>query len=177
VIDDRERMTLRERARNLATVPAADPHNGQTLSVLQFSLGGETYGIEYGHIREVLPLPAVTPLPCVPSFVQGIMNVHGRIVSLLNLKDILGLRDLGTMPGSCAIILQSATIEFALLADEILGLSTVSTSRIHASLPALAGAHADCLLGVTADGLVLLDAGKLLADSRLVVDETVGSAQ
>jgi purine-binding chemotaxis protein CheW len=176
VIDDQERGILRERAQKLAAVPP-QPCNEEILSVLRFSLGEEIYGIEYSHIREVLPLPPVTPIPCVPSFVRGIMNVHGRIVSLLDMRDILGLPGSGPRPHSCAIILQSATIEFALIADEILGLSPVARSSIHASLPALAGVKADSLLGVTAEGLVLLNAGKLLADKRLVVEEAVESAR
>jgi purine-binding chemotaxis protein CheW len=176
VIDDQERRTLRERAQKLAAV-LPEPSAEEFLSVLRFSLGEETYGIEYAHIREVLPLPPVTPVPCVPSFVRGIINVHGRIVSLLDMREILGLPDSGATSHSCAIILQSATIEFALVADEILGLTNVARSSIHASLPALAGVKADSLLGATAEGLVLLNAGKLLADKRLVVEETVEAAQ
>jgi purine-binding chemotaxis protein CheW len=176
-IDDRERKILRGRARNLAVVPAAAPADGELIRALRFSMGGETYAVEQGHIREVVPLPRVTPLPCVPSFMRGIINVRGRIVSLLDLKAILGLSDTGISPTSSVIILQSPGIEFGLLADEILGLAEIPLSSIQASLPTLTDARAEYLKGVTAEGLVLLDAGKLLSDKKLVIHETVGSTK
>jgi purine-binding chemotaxis protein CheW len=174
-IDDTEREILKGRARNLAVVPAAAPADGELVRVLRFSMGGETYAVEHGHIREVVPLSRVTPLPCVPSFVRGIINVRGRIVSLLDLKAILGLPDTGISPTSSVIILQSPSIEFGLLADEILGVAAIPLSSIQPSLPTLTEVRAECLKGVTAEGLVLLDARKLLADKNLVIEETVGS--
>jgi purine-binding chemotaxis protein CheW len=167
-IDDHERKTLKGRARILAVVPATSPADGELIGALRFLLGAETYAVENGHIREVLPLPRVTSLPCVPSFVHGIINVRGRIVSLIDLKSILGLPDSGFSPTSSVIILQSPGIEFGLLADEIIGLAAIPVSSIQPSLPTLTDVRADYLKGVTAEGLVLLDAGKLLSDKKLI---------
>ena len=174
-IDDHQRKILKDRARILAVVPAPAPRDGELIHALQFSLGAETYAVESGHIREVLPLPRVTSLPCVPAFVRGIINVRGRIVSIIDLKSILGLPDTGFIPTSSVIILQSTSIEFGLLADEISGIAAIPLSSIQLSLPALTDVRAEYLKGVTAEGLVLLDAGRLLSDKKLVIDETVGS--
>jgi purine-binding chemotaxis protein CheW len=172
---DGEGAILRERARMLAVVPEAVPEAGALIHVLRFSLGEELYAVENRHLREVLPLPRVAPLPCVPAFVRGIINVRGRMVCLLDLKSIFGPSETITGPTSCAIILQSPGCEFGLLADEIMGLATISVSSLQASLPTLTDVRARYLKGVTAEGLVLLDAGKLLADRNLVIDEAVGS--
>jgi purine-binding chemotaxis protein CheW len=174
-IEDEERAILKERARVLAVVPPTAPENEAIIRALQFSLGTETYALESRHIREVLPLPHVTPLPCVPSFVRGIINVRGRIVSLLDMKSILGLPDTGTSPACSVIIIQSPQNEFGVLADEILELAVIPVASIQPSLPTLTDIRAEYLKGVTAEGLVVLDAGKLLSDKKLVVDETVGS--
>ena len=173
-IDDHELRILRDRARALAVAPVTAPVDGDLINALRFKLGDETYAIEYRHIREVLPLPRVTPLPCVPLFVRGIINIRGRIVSLLDLRSILGMQDAPRGPTSSAIIPQSTTVEFGLLADEILGLSAILLSSIQTSLPTLTGVGAEYLRGITAEGLVLLDAGKLLADEKLVINEAVG---
>jgi len=174
-MDDQEREILKGRARGLAVVPATLPGDGELVHALRFSLGAETYAVENRHIREVLPFPRVTPLPCVPSFVRGIINVRGRIVSIIDLKSILGLPDTGFSPTCSVIILQSPDVEFGLLADEISGLAAIPISSIQPSLPTLTDVRAEFLLGVTAEGLVLLDAEKLLSDKKLVIDETVGS--
>jgi purine-binding chemotaxis protein CheW len=174
--DDQERRVLRDRARILAIAPTPPPTDGELIHTLRFSLGAESYAVESGHVREVFPLPRVAPLPCVPSFVRGIINVRGRIVSLLDLKVVLGLSSSGFSPTSGVIILQSPGVEFGLLADEIQGLAAIPRSSLQAALPTLTGVRAEYLKGVTVDGLVLLDAEKLLADKKLVIDETVGSA-
>jgi purine-binding chemotaxis protein CheW len=172
--DDRERKILRDRAKMLAIVPEAAPEDGVVAHVLRFSLGAESYAVETRHIREVLPLPRVVPLPCVPSFIRGIINIRGRIVCLLDLKSILGLPETTVSPTPSVIILQSPGREFSLLADEISGLDEIPLSSIQASLPTLTDVRAQYLKGVTASGLVLLDAEKLLSDKKLVVDESIG---
>ncbi|MFA6505126.1 MAG: chemotaxis protein CheW [Treponemataceae bacterium] len=168
-----DRAILRDRAKKLAFVP--EPTNEETVQVLRFLLGTETYAVEYAHIVEVAPLLHVTPLPCVPSFVRGIINLRGRIVSILDLKSLFGLPDIDSTSTTSAIILQSPLIEFGLLVDEILGMSTIPLSGLQVSLPTLTDIRSEYLKGVTAEGLVLLDAEKFLADKKLLVNETVRS--
>jgi purine-binding chemotaxis protein CheW len=172
--DTQERRILRDRARVLSLAPVTPPTDSELIHALGFSLGAESYAVEARHVREVLPLPRVAPLPCVPSFVRGIINVRGRIISLLDLKTILGLPDSGLSPSSGVIILESPSMEFGLLADEIQGLAAIPLSSLQAALPTLTGARAEYLKGVTAEGVVLLDAEKLLSNKKLVIDETVG---
>jgi purine-binding chemotaxis protein CheW len=172
--DERERKTLKERAARLAIVPEATPGEGETVHAVRFRSGGETCAVERRYVREVLPLPCVTPLPGVPAFVRGIMNVRGRIVSVLDLSEILGLPDTVEGAESGVVILQSTELEFALLADEILGLAAIPLSSIHPPPPTLTKGGAEYLKGVTAEGLVLLDAEKMLADRNLVIHEVVG---
>jgi len=176
-MDDRmstaEHTVMRNRARKLSVVPATDQGEDRFLQVLEFLLGSEKFAMENVHIREVTALPIVTPLPCVPSFIQGIMNIRGSIVSLLDLKAILGLPGTASEPGACVIILHSPEMEFGLLADQLVGLVSIPLSDIHPPPPAAMEERNRYLKGITLDGLVLLDSGKLLADKTLVVDETV----
>jgi purine-binding chemotaxis protein CheW len=173
-IDDRERKLLRDRARMLAAAPL--PGEEALISGLAFRLGAGTYAVEPRHVREVHPVPRVTPLPGVPSFVRGIINVRGRIVSLLDLKSLFGIPDSGTTQTDNVIILQSPGMEFGLLVDEILGLTAIPISSLQPSLPSLTNMRAEYLKGITAHGLVFLDAARLLADKKLLINETVGSA-
>lgn len=172
--DERENEVLRQRARRLAQPLPPEPSEGELLRAVGFSLGEEKYAVEHGCIREVLPLPPVTPLPCVPAFVRGIVNVRGRIVALLDLETILGLpaREIGS--DDSLVIFQSTEREFGLLADRVFGLVAIPRSNIQPSLPTVTATAGALVKGVTADGWAVLDAGKMLADPGLVVDEDVG---
>ena len=172
---ERDRKVLSDRAAKLRAVPAASRDEVESVHALRFLLDEESYAVENGFVREVAPLPLVTPLPCVPPFVRGIINLRGTIVPLFDLRSILGLPEARPGRRASVMLLQSPENEFGLLVDEILGIAEIPASSFQGPPPAIDGAGAEYLKGITVGGLALIDAGKLLADKRLVVDETVGS--
>jgi len=169
---EQRRKLLRDRAQRLAREPAAE-EGGERMELVEFLLGTEHYGIETPFIREVHPLRGLTPLPCVPPFVLGIMNLRGEILSVIDLRNLFEIGQPSITELSKVIVLWSAAMEFGVLADAVLGVRTVRASGLQSSLTTLTGIRADYLKGVTGEHLVLLDAGKLLADRRLVVHEEV----
>jgi purine-binding chemotaxis protein CheW len=64
-------------------------------------------------------------------------------------------------------------MRFGILADVIVGVHEIRVADIQPSLPTLTGIREEYLLGVTPGRTVILDAGKLLADSGIVVQEQV----
>jgi purine-binding chemotaxis protein CheW len=102
---------LRERARILAR-EMEKKREGGTLEVVEFLLAKEHYGIESSAIREVYPLKDYTPLPCVPSFVLGLLNVRGRIISVIDIKRFFDLPEKGISDLNKVIILQDDKMEF-----------------------------------------------------------------
>jgi purine-binding chemotaxis protein CheW len=163
---------LRERAQILAREPAA-PESGERLEVVEFLLGHEHYGIETSFVREVHPLREMTPLPCTPSFVLGIINLRGEILSVVDIRKFFDIEPQGLVELNKVIVLRCATMEFGILADSVLGVRSIAVSGVQASLATITGMRADYLKGVTAGHLVLLDAGKMLTDRRMVVHEEV----
>src|SRR5262245_23828892 len=76
------RRQLQQRAARLAATPAMVKQEHE-LELLVFELSGEFYGIETRYVEAVLPLRQLTPIPCTPDFVLGVMNVRGHIRSVL----------------------------------------------------------------------------------------------
>src|ERR1700712_4756612 len=54
-------------------------------------MGGSSYALPVASVREVVRLPAVTRVPGLPSFVAGLTNVRGRVLAVLDLRQILRL--------------------------------------------------------------------------------------
>jgi purine-binding chemotaxis protein CheW len=71
------------------------------------------------------------------------------------------------------VVLRNETMEFGLLADQIIGVHELPLAAIQPPLPTLTGVRADYLRGVTAERLVVLDARKLLEDETIVVEQEV----
>jgi purine-binding chemotaxis protein CheW len=86
---------LRTRARALARTPPQASAEGAMLELLEFRLASERYAVESQLVEEVHPLRDLTPLPCTPPFVLGIVNVRGRILPVLDLKKFFDLPERG----------------------------------------------------------------------------------
>lgn len=164
---------LAERARALAQEGKAGEISLETSEILEFEMGTERYGIRVPEIREVLPLQQYTHLPCTPPFVFGIINVRGEILSIVDLKKFFGLPDQGITNLNKVIILDNGSMAFGILADQIVGVRHVDLGSMVALPPTLTSVGADYLRGMTAEGLIVLDSEKLLADPRIRVHEEV----
>jgi purine-binding chemotaxis protein CheW len=167
------RQILRSRARALARPPNRAEVAGSSLELLEFRLARESYAIETRHVREVYPLKNLTPLPCTPPFVLGIVNVRGRIMPVIDIKKFFDLPDQGLTDLHRIILVRRGDLELGLLADVTVGMRTIPMNSLQASLPTLTGIRADYLKGVTGDRLVVLDLDRILSDPKIVVDEEV----
>lgn len=163
---------LRARARRLAIEPAMEEVS-QRLEIVEFALSDEEYAFESAFIREVYPLRELTPLPCTPPFVLGVVNLRGKILSVIDLRKFFELPEKGLSDLNKLIVLQDGAMEFGILADSIVGVRNILAKELQPSLPTLTDMRADYLRGVTRERLVVLDAGKMLTDKRIIVHEEV----
>jgi purine-binding chemotaxis protein CheW len=166
---------LRARARALARVPERAPVAGAVLELLEFSLAQERYAVENRYVREVCPLKELTPLPCTPPFLLGVVNVRGRILPVLDLKKFFDLPEKGLTDLHRIILIRGDDLELGLLADAIVGVRSIPADSLQPSLPTLTGIREDYLKGITAGRLVVLDLARILADPKIVVHEEVES--
>lgn len=164
---------LKDRAARLAVEPEKKAGVEEYFEVVEFFLAHERYAVSSEYVREIYPLNELTPLPCTPRFVLGIVNVRGQILSVIDIKKFFDLPEKGLTDLNKVIILHSGDMEFGILADSIVGVRNLTPGEIETSLPTLTGIREEYLKGVTRDRLVVLDAGKLLADEKIVVHENV----
>jgi purine-binding chemotaxis protein CheW len=165
---------LHERARSLART-RLEPVAGTRLEVLEFRLAAERYAVESRHVRGVYPLRDLTPLPCTPRFVLGIVNVRGRIVPVLDLKKFFDLPERGLTDLHRVVLVQGGELELGLLADVIVGIRQIAPESLQPSLPTLSGIRAEYLKGIAEEQLVVLALERLLTDPKIIVHEQVDS--
>ena len=91
-------VVFKRRAEQLAKLPLS-PDSGDDVELLICRLGTERYAVETRHLRAVQWASGITPVPCTPGFVVGIVSVRGEIVTVLDLCAMIGL---GTWSGDIA---------------------------------------------------------------------------
>jgi purine-binding chemotaxis protein CheW len=162
---------LRARARKLARPLGRREAGGNNLEIVEFGLAKELYAVEHTYVRDVLRLENLTPLPCTPHFVRGIINVRGQILPVIDIKRFFDLPDVGITDLHRVIVVQFNRTEMGILADTVTAVRSIPRASVQASLPTLTGIRAAYLRGVTDDHVVILDASKILMDPKLMEEE------
>ena len=171
---EEKKKILRARAMELAR-EAEQETAEETIEIVEFLLAHEKYGIQSSYVREICPLKELTPVPCTPPFVLGIVNVRGQVLSVIDIKKFFDLPEKGLTNLNKVIILRNDKMEFGILADLILGVRFIPVSQIQPSLPTLTGIREHYLKGVTKEHVVILDVEKLLSSKTITVHEEVGT--
>jgi purine-binding chemotaxis protein CheW len=171
---DEKQGILRKRAKVLAMELEPDQGAGACLDLLEFRLTYETYAIEMRWVAETHPLKDLTPLPCTPPFVAGIINVRGRILSVIDIRKFFDLPEKGLTDLNKVIIVHNGGMEFGILADEILGTRSIPLAEVQPPLPTLTGIREEYLKGLTRERTAILDGARLLAGKSLIVNQEIG---
>jgi purine-binding chemotaxis protein CheW len=170
------RAILKKRARILAQEPVKIESKENFMDMVVFRLSQETYGIESVFVREVYPLKDITALPGTPSFVLGIINVRGKILSVIDLKKFFQLPEKGLGDLNKIIIIHNEMMEFGILADVILGTRSIPLNTIQTAPPTISGIGTEYLKGLTRESVIVLDGEKILSDEKMIVNEMVSEA-
>ena len=72
-----------------ATAAAANKQAGKYLTVV---LDNEAYGLNVLKIREIIRMQKITPVPQMPAFVKGVINLRGRVIPIVDLRVKFGLK-------------------------------------------------------------------------------------
>jgi purine-binding chemotaxis protein CheW len=164
---------LKNRAIALAKEPEQKRETSTIIEIIEFTLAAESYGIESAFVREVYPLKEFTPLPGVPSYIFGIINVRGHILPVVDLKKFFNLPEKGLGELNKVIILSNGQMEFGILADVVNGTHAIELEDIQVVPPTVSGIGEEYLKGITKESLIVLNAERILSDKSIIVNEEV----
>jgi len=168
----REANILRNRAKEIAGRKSnVDNIAVDSVSVVEFILVPERYAIAGNYVSEVLPLTEITPIPGAPSYIMGVINLRGKIISLLNLKIRLSLKEKGLTDFNKVIILKNENMEFGIVVDSIVGTRSIPLGSLSTPPITLVGISADLVVGISTDGIILLNAERMLNSKELIVNQ------
>jgi purine-binding chemotaxis protein CheW len=161
------------RAEELAEMAPGEGQDDDTLEVLVFALGREQYAFPATQVHEVRPVGWLTRLPGTPAFLAGLVNVRGRIVPVLDLRPVLGIA-IDDSPSMSVVLVSHRNADVGLLVTDRPTVRPLRASDLREPPPGpLSGIDSSCVRGITPDLMIVLDAERLLADPRLVVQHEI----
>ncbi len=120
----------------------------QEEQIVAFHLSDECYGIDIAVIQEIIRRQTVTQVPRTPEDIEGIINLRGRIVPILNLRSRLGLpaTDYSTKSRVIVVALEEYTV--GLEVDSVIGVLRLPENTIEKPSKLIDSIDADCVRGV-----------------------------
>ena len=94
---------------------------------LTFILGGGGYGIPILKVREIIRLLEITPIPRMPEYVKGVINLRGKIVPVIDLRLKFGLPKAETTNRTCIVVTYVAMAS----ATKLMGLIVDALEEVH----------------------------------------------
>jgi len=160
---------LAQRARALAAAaePVVDRSAGLDMVVLR--IADERYAVAATCVCRAVGAADIAPVPGAPPILLGVMNLHGEVLPVFDPRRLLGLAAHPVGETAKVVVLGSDGPELGLVVDAADQVVRLAADQLHTAPDSLAPERRELLLGVTQDGVIVLDGPKLLADARLGV--------
>ena len=158
--------------KNTATANGVPSAAGKYLT---FMLGRESYGIPALKVRTIIRLPDITPVPQMPDYIRGVINLRGKVIPVLDLRLKFHLSDGAFNERTCIIVLQvgfpaGSTTQVGIIADAVEEVVLIPHNDVESSPNFGANLSTECILGMAkVRGAVktLLDVDRVFSWSSL----------
>ena len=128
-----------------------------------FEIEGEDYGVEVAFVKEIVPIPInkITKVPHLPDYIEGIVNLRGDLIGVLNVRKRFGKAPKEYDEKTCIVVLDLSQLNLGLLGlivDSVNAAYTIPKDDISAPPSAKLNNHNQFIrnIGRTADGVKLL---------------------
>lgn len=169
-VDEAETI-LRKRAELFAQNEEKTKAEREVLNGIEFKLNNENYFLHIQYIKEICPVKNCAPLPCVPSYIFGIQSIRGQIYSILNLRSLFEMSDVQITEKSRTILLENEDMAFGILTDEVVKVGILFKDQLMTEISSLNGYRKKYFMGITSEGMIVLNGTKLLTDSSILVNQ------
>ncbi len=141
-----------------------------SLQFVGFELGGQKYAFHIAQIQEILIPPAVTRIPEVPSYVEGVSNLRGKIIPIISLRGLFGLAVVPPNEETRTIVVNVGPRVMGCNVDAVSRVMRIGTDQIQAAGETVMAAgrrYVEGFARVGDDVFIVLDVGHLLDPARL----------
>ena len=132
------------------------PSSTPTHSVLLTRLAGTQIGLSASAVRQIVRTVAIAPLPGAPAIIEGAINLHGRIVPVVDVRQRLELPAVANAPDQFLVVVETSDRLIAIRVEDVDDVSEISTEGVES--PAVLSPVLQRLAGVaaTSSGALLI---------------------
>ncbi len=148
--------------------------------IVRFMIAGESFGVDIGRIQEIVTVPEITRVPDTPDFLEGIINLRGKIISVMDLRKKLRLDGAERSKKNRILVTEMNGKVVGLIVDEVSEVLRINPDRIEPPPDMVSSVGAEYITGVgkLEDRIILLlDIGKVLSGEKINSTPAFSEAQ
>lgn len=147
------------------------------LQVVGFRIGRETFGLPISIVREIVRVPEITAVPNAPDYIEGVINLRGRIIPIVDLRKRFGQKSAEASKKNRIVVVEIGARAFGLIVNSASEVLRIPPSEIEEPSNVFQEGELDFVTGVgklKGRLVILLDVSKILKRGELSsMDEIV----
>jgi purine-binding chemotaxis protein CheW len=148
--------------------------SGDEQQLVLFQVGAELYGVDIAGVHEIIRLQAITRVPRAPTFIEGIINLRGKVIPVVDLRRRFGLPPAEHTRASRIVVVEIDDQVVGIIVDAVSEVLRVNGATIEPPSPVVAGIDSEYVHGIAKLPerlVILLDLDRVLArDERRALD-------
>ena len=147
----------------------------ETAQYLTYRLAGETFAVDVAKIREILDYTPATKVPGTPDFMQGVINVRGNVVPVVDMRLKFGLPKTEKTVDTCIVVMEVSvddeTAVLGALVDSVEEVIELEAGQIEPAPRIGTKWRTDAIRGIgkrNSELMIILDIDRVLSGDDLV---------
>lgn len=131
-----------------------------------FELGSEIYGLDIATVHEIIRMQPVTKVPKAPAYVEGVINLRGKVIAVIDLGKKFGMEKVERGKNNRIVVVNVQDATLGVIVDAVTEVVRVPADSIEPAADMIAFGHLDYLQGVAKLGekmVIILALEKLLS--------------
>lgn len=150
------------------------------LHIVGFQVGRETYGVPITSLHEIVRVPEITAVPDAPGYMEGVINLRGKIVSVMDLRKRFGVKESGGNRRNRILVVEFNGRLSGLIVDSASEVLKIASTDIEPPPAVLQEGGANCVTGLgkyKGRLIMLLDMNRLLDFSSDAAQKSAADAK
>jgi purine-binding chemotaxis protein CheW len=139
----------------------------EMLQLVTFKLAGQKYAVDILKAQEINNMKEITVIPNAPPFLEGAINLRGKVIPVVNLGMKFGLENTGVLEAAKIVIMDIRGVIMGIIVDSVSDVLRISRDVVEPPPPVSSNISTEFIAGIAKldEGLVImLDMDKLLDD-------------
>ena len=153
------------------TMTGLENEDTQRDKYLTFHLAGEDYGIEIRYVIEIIGIQNITEVPDMPAFIRGVINLRGKVIPVMDVRNRFNLEDRDYDDRTCIIVVNVDSTEVGLVVDEVSEVADIPEANVEPPPKTNMSSESSYIQGmgkINNDVKILLDVHKLLYSGEMM---------